>query len=68
VSTSAALYSAAGNFVLVSIDKCRLVVTGLVVFWWYGLAPFNLYGFDDAIQPAICARELNPSLFIMLRI
>jgi hypothetical protein len=33
----AVAYSAAGNFVPISIDKCRLVVTSLVVFWWYDL-------------------------------
>ena len=26
----------ARNFAPISIDKCRLVVTSLVVFWWYG--------------------------------
>jgi hypothetical protein len=37
-ATSAVLYSAPENFVPISIDKCRLVVTSLVVFWWYDLS------------------------------
>jgi hypothetical protein len=39
VSTSAVLYSAAGNLVPISIDKYQLVVTSLVVFWWYDSSP-----------------------------
>ena len=36
VSTGAVLYSAAANLLPINIDKCHLVVTSLVVFWWYG--------------------------------
>jgi hypothetical protein len=39
VLASAVLYSAAGNFVPIGINTCRLVANFLVVFWWYGWRP-----------------------------